>query len=71
MKALVTMENGNMFHVDTHARLLVLMDKLGKPVATRSLQRDPIVVPGLPCTFSCGDGLEITEGKVVQVIYCR
>jgi len=71
MKALITVENGKVFQMDTQAHLLTLLDSLGKPTTTLSLQRNPRVVPGFPFTFTCCDGLETMEGNVVQVIYCQ
>jgi hypothetical protein len=71
MKALVTVEDGKMFCIDTGDHCLILMDNLGKPVARKPLQQNPIVVPGCPLIFSDRDGMETTAGKVVQVIYSQ
>jgi hypothetical protein len=71
MKALITVESGKMFQIDTHTLLVTLIDKLGKPVNSRPLEIIPSVVPGCPFILTSGDGVEITEEKVIQVIYSR
>jgi hypothetical protein len=71
VKALITVDNGKMFRLDTDAHQLTLMDNLGKPITTRSIECDLIVAAGAPFRFSCNDGTETTEGKVIQVIYSR
>jgi uncharacterized membrane protein len=38
MKALVTLDNGEMFKIDLHTLLLTAIDTLGNPMSTKSLQ---------------------------------
>jgi hypothetical protein len=71
MKSLITVEDGRMFEVDTHAFVLTLKDKLGKPVNSRPLQAVPSVIPGSPFIFASRDGVEVREEKIVHVIYFR
>jgi|GEM_PF-2482177 hypothetical protein len=71
MKALVTLENGQMFQIDMHDLLLTAIDKLGNPISTKPLQRLPVAVPGCRLAFAFGDGTETTRDKVATVIYCR
>ena len=71
MKALITLENGQMFRIDMHALLLTAIDKLGNPISTRPLQRLPVAVPGRHFAFASGDGIETKKDKVVTVIYFR
>jgi hypothetical protein len=71
MKALVTLENGQMYQIDMHDLLLTAIDKLGNPISTKPLQRLPVAVPGRHVAFAFGDGTETTRDKVATVIYCR
>jgi hypothetical protein len=71
MKALVTLENGQMFQIDMHELLLTAIDKLGNPISTKTLQRLPDAVPGRHVAFAFGDGIETTKDKVATVLYCR
>ena len=52
MKALVTLENGQMFQIDMHDLLLTAIDKLGNPISTKPLQRLPVAVPGCRLAFA-------------------
>lgn len=72
MKALITVESGKMFQIDTRTLIVTLIDKLGKPMNSRPLEIIPSVVPGSPFILTSGDGVEIiTEEKVIQIIYSR
>ena len=71
MKALVTLENGQMFQIDMHELVLTAIDKLGNPISTKTLQQLPDAVPGRHVAFAFGDGTETTRDKVATVIYCR
>lgn len=71
MKALITLESGEMFKIDMYSLLLTAIDKLGNPISTKSLQQRPVAVPGQHLTFTFGGRLETTKDKVVTVIYFR
>lgn len=71
MKALVTLESGKMFRVDIHGHLLTAIDKTGRPMNTKFVERIPIMVPGRPLIFASGEGTETAEGIVAHIIYFR
>lgn len=71
MKALVTLESGEMFKIDMYSLLLTAIDKLGNPISTKSLQQLPVAVPGSHLAFAFRDGMETTKDKVLTVIYFR
>jgi hypothetical protein len=71
MKALVTLDNGDMFTIDLYTLLLTTIDTLGRPSGTTLLQYPPVAVPGHHLAFTSGDGMDTTKGKVVTVIYFR
>jgi hypothetical protein len=71
MKALVTLQDGQMFRIDMQSLSLTAMDTLGKPLNTGALQGLPAVVPRAPFTFAFADGIEIKKDKVATVIYFR
>jgi hypothetical protein len=71
MKALVTLESGEMFKIDMYALLLTAIDKLGNPINTKALQHPPVAVPGHYLAFTSSDGMEIIKDKVMTVIYFR
>ena len=69
MKALVTLENGQMFKIDTHSLVLTAIDKLGNAISTKPLQKPPVAVPGHPFAFTAAEDIETKAGKVLTVIY--
>jgi len=71
MRALVTLQDGQMFRVDTPALSVTAMDRLGKPVSTSALRSIPAAVPSSSFTFTLGNGVEIRKDKVASVIYSR
>jgi hypothetical protein len=71
MKALVTLENGQMFRIDMDDLVLTAIDTLGNPSSTKSLQLLPSAVPGHQIAFAFGDRIETTKDRVITVIYCR
>lgn len=71
MRALVTLQDGQMFRVDIPALSVTAIDRLGKPVSTSALRSVPAAVPSCPFTFTLGSGVEIRKDKVASVIYSR
>lgn len=69
MKALVTVEGGETFQIDTLNLLFTTVDSSGKPVSTDVLANAPVLIPGRPLVIGRADGTQIQGNIVVTVIY--